>query len=152
VTAVLRLEPWTGEGGTPAPSLPYTAAETIAVLTEHPRAAPWGCYLAWSSGDPVGVCAFKAAPDDEGTVEIAYRTLSPHEGRGHATAMIRSLADIAWGAGAAVVIAHTAPTMNASACALARAGFVHADTFVDPDDGLVWYWERVLRDGEGERG
>jgi ribosomal-protein-alanine N-acetyltransferase len=148
---VLRLEPWAGEGHPPAPSLPFSVVETIAILTEHPRAQPWGCYGAWSNGALVGVCAFKAAPDGEGTVEIAYRTLSPHEGQGHATAMIVALSGIARGAGAAVVIAHTAPTMNTSARALARAGFLHADTFVDPDDGLVWYWERVLRDG-GARG
>jgi ribosomal-protein-alanine N-acetyltransferase len=147
VTAALRLVPWAGTTGV-GPALAPAAERTVATLTEIHRPAPWGCYLAWAGADLVGVCAFKAAPDGEGTVEIAYSTFPPHEGRGHATAMIGALVGMACASGAAVVIAHTRPAMNASAHALARNDFVRADAFVDPDDGPVWYWERVLeRDG-----
>jgi ribosomal-protein-alanine N-acetyltransferase len=133
------------EGGDVASLVPGpAAARTIAVLTSVPRPAPWGCYLALAGDELIGACAFKAAPDDEGTVEIAYHSFPPQEGRGYATAMIAQLIAIACGSGAAVVIAHTAPVMNASACALCRNGFVQADAFVDPEDGPVWYWERVL--------
>jgi RimJ/RimL family protein N-acetyltransferase len=144
--------PWAGEVDIAAPAVTPAAARTIAILTEMPRPAPWGCYLAWVSTDLVGVCAFKAAPDGEGTVEIAYGTFPPHEGRGHAAAMIGALLDIARAGGAAVVIAHTRPEMNASARALARNGFDQADAFVDPEDGPVWYWECVLGEGEPARG
>lgn len=120
-------------------------ARAIVILTERPRPAPWGCYLARMAGEAVGICAFKAAPDAEGTVEIAYMTVPPHGGRGHATAMIRALTAIAREGGAEAIIAHTGPGPNASAGALRRAGFVHADSFDDPEDGPVWYWERVLR-------
>lgn len=144
MTAPLRLEPWSGEEViSPAPG--EAAARTLAILTEKPRPWPWGCYLARVNGDVVGTAAFKAPPDGEGTVEIAYMTFAPHERRGHATAMIRSLADIARAAGAATVIAHTLPGTNASGRALARAGFVQADAFEDPEDGPVWYWELALR-------
>ncbi|MDB5717739.1 MAG: putative acetyltransferase, partial [Sphingomonas bacterium] len=64
--------------------------------------------------------------------------------QGHARATIRVLVDIARSSGAAVVIAHTAPTLNPSARALAANGFVQADAFVDPEDGPVWYWELPL--------
>jgi ribosomal-protein-alanine N-acetyltransferase len=144
MTGMLRLVPWAGEEDIALPRLAPAAAAMVAVLTEIPRAAPWGCYLGWVANTPVGVGAFKAAPDDEGTVEIAYATFPPHAGQGHATAMIAALADIARSGGAAVVIAHTLPAMNASGRALARNGFVQGDPFVDPEDGLVWYWERVV--------
>jgi RimJ/RimL family protein N-acetyltransferase len=144
VTAALRLVPWAGEGDRLPPALAGVAAQTVAILTERPRPAPWGCYLAHAGDAIVGTCAFKAAPDAEGTVEIAYMTFPPHEGRGYATAMIDALLEIARRGGAAVVIAHTLPDWNASARALARNGFDQADAFDDPEDGPVWYWERVL--------
>jgi RimJ/RimL family protein N-acetyltransferase len=144
VTTALRLTPWAGESdGLPSASAD-AAAQTIAILTERPRPAPWGCYLARVGDTVVGTGAFKAAPDEEGTVEIAYMTFPPHERRGHATAMIAALLRIASAGDASVVIAHTLPEWNASARALARNGFVQADAFDDPDDGPVWYWERVL--------
>ncbi|MDB5689586.1 MAG: hypothetical protein JWL91_1462 [Sphingomonas bacterium] len=153
MTATLRLEPWVGEGDPAAPALAPAAARTIAILAEIPRAAPWGCYLARVGEEPVGACAFKAAPDAAGTVEIAYSTFPPHEGRGYATAMIGALVAIARAGGAAVAIAHTLPQRNASARALARNGFDQADAFSDPEDGPVWYWERVLgRSGPDGRG
>jgi ribosomal-protein-alanine N-acetyltransferase len=144
VRSALRLVPWAGEGDPAAPALTDAAAQTIAILTERPRPAPWGCYLAWAGDTVVGTGAFKAAPDAEGTVEVAYMTFPPHERQGHATAIIDALVAIATAHRAAVVIAHTLPELNASARALARNGFDRADAFVDPDDGLVWYWERVL--------
>jgi ribosomal-protein-alanine N-acetyltransferase len=144
VRSALRLVPWAGEGDPAAPALADAAAQTIAILTERPRPAPWGCYLAWAGDTVVGTGAFKAAPDAEGTVEVAYMTFPPHEAQGYATAMIGALISVATAYGAAVMIAHTAPDWNASACALARNGFVQADVFDDPDDGPVWYWELVL--------
>ena len=44
--------------------------------------------------------------------------------------------------GATLVIAHTAPTANASTRVLAKCGFEFRGDVVDPDDGLVWRWER----------
>ena len=140
----LRLEPWTGDAAGVAPAHAGAAARTIAILTEHPRPARWGCYLARADADVVGIGAFKAAPDAEGTVEIAYRTFPAFAGRGHATAIIAALVGIARAGGAAVAIAHTLPFLNPSARALRRNGFLHADAFDDPSDGPVWYWERVL--------
>jgi RimJ/RimL family protein N-acetyltransferase len=117
-------------------------AQTFSLLTAAPRPAPWGCYLAWDEDEAVGTCAFKAAPDAEGTVEIAYMTFPAHEGRGHATAMAGALVAIAFQAGAPLVIAHTLPEENASNRALRRNGFSFGGETMDPEDGLVWRWEK----------
>ena len=122
-------------------------AQTIGLLTRDPRPDPWGSYLADVGGDIVGLCAFKAAPDGKGEVEIAYMTFPAFERRGHATAMAGALTRIALDAGVAMVIAHTLPEDNASTRALRGNGFRNAGEVVDPEDGPVWRWER--RDGGG---
>ena len=116
-------------------------AQTVELLTRDPRPDPWGSYLARDGETPVGLCAFKAAPDGAGTVEIAYMTFPAFEGRGFAAAMAGALAGIAFAAGAPLVIAHTLPVDNPSNRALRRNGFVFAGETVDPEDGLVWRWE-----------
>lgn len=144
MSAALRLVAWAGDATGIAPADAEAAAQTIAILTQHPRPARWGCYLAHVGGEVVGVGAFKAAPDAEGTVEIAYQTFPAFERRGHATAIIAELVAIARAGGAAVAIAHTLPLINPSARALMHNSFVQADAFDDPEDGPVWYWERML--------
>ncbi len=134
-----RLAP--GFGGDPAAGRELLA-QTLALLTADPRPDPWGCYLAYADGQAVGTCAFKAAPDPAGTVEIAYMTFPAFEQRGHASAMAGLLFDIARAAGAPLVVAHTLPEENASTRALRRNSFVHAGETIDPEDGLIWRWER----------
>ena len=134
MTGTLRLTPWAGDASGIAAADAGYAAELIAILTEHPRPARWGCYLASVGGDVVGVGAFKAAPDAEGTVELAYGTFPAFGNRG----------DLAREGGAATVIAHTLRERNASARALARNRFAMLEEVMDPEDGPVWYWERVL--------
>lgn len=118
--------------------------QTLGLLTADPRPEPWGCYIAYQSETPVGTCAFKHAPDSQGTVEIAYMTFPPFERRGHATAMAAALVELARSGGAAVTIAHTLPEENASNRALRRNGYAYAGPVEDPEDGLVWRWERSL--------
>lgn len=115
--------------------------QTLALLIGDPRPVPWGSYLARLAGRPIGICAFKAAPDAAGEVELAYMTFPAFEGRGHAGAMIALLAAIADEAGA-LPIAHTLPEENASNKALRRNRFAFAGAVEDPEDGLVWRWER----------
>lgn len=117
-------------------------AQTLDLLTRDPRPDPWGSYLASVGSDAIGFCAFKAAPSQSGEVEIAYMTFPVFERRGHATAMAGVLTRIALEAGVSTVIAHTLPEENASTRALRRNGFSHAGEVMDPEDGLVWRWER----------
>jgi RimJ/RimL family protein N-acetyltransferase len=131
-----------GFGGDAAPVRDFLE-QTFGLLRTQPRAAPWGAYLAYEGEVAVGSCAFKAAPDSSGSVEIAYFTFPAFEGRGHATAMAGALFDIARGGGASTVVAHTLPEENASTRALRRNGFVFAGETEDPEDGTVWRWERA---------
>jgi ribosomal-protein-alanine N-acetyltransferase len=126
--------------------------QTVDLLTRDPRPQPWGSYLAREGCATVGLCAFKSAPDAADAVELAYMTFPAFEGRGHATAMAAALTERAFAAGAALVIAHTLPQENASNRALRRNGFSFAGEAIDPEDGLVWRWERRAvggRPGEG---
>lgn len=116
-------------------------AQTVTLLAKDPRPAPWGSYLARRDGDAIGICAFKSAPTQVGEAELAYMTFPAFERRGHATAMIALLAAIADAAGV-LPIAHTLPEDNPSNKALRRNGFAFAGEVEDPDDGLVWRWER----------
>lgn len=126
-------------GGDEAPARAILS-QTIDLLARDPRPDPWGSYVVEHDGQPVGVAAFKAAPDPAGEVEIAYMTFPAFEGRGHATATIALLVALATRAGARP-IALTLPEENASNRALRRNGFRHAGEMIDPEDGLVWRWE-----------
>jgi [ribosomal protein S5]-alanine N-acetyltransferase len=141
--AALAEELAPGFGGDPQPARELLE-QTLGLLTRDPRPEPWGCYLAVVDEETVGTCAFKAAPDDDGIVEIAYMTFPAFEGRGHATAMAGKLVEVARSGGATMAIAHSLPEENASTRALRRNHFIHAGEVIDPEDGLVWRWEMAL--------
>jgi RimJ/RimL family protein N-acetyltransferase len=140
-----------GFGGDPEPAREMLE-QTLDLLTRDPRPDPWGCYLASAAGQTVGTCAFKAAPDAAGAVEIAYMTFPAFERQGHATAMAAALVEIAAAAGAPLAIAHTLPEENASNRALRRNGFTFAGEVDDPEDGLIWRWEKCLYSSPRFRG
>ena len=118
---------------------------TLAHLQKVPRRDPFGCFLVTdSSGSKlVGTCGFKHGPNERGEVEIAYFTFPENEGKGWATAMARTLVELAEADRAVSrVIAHTLPVRNASCRVLEKNGFVFVGGVVDPEDGPVWRWER----------
>lgn len=92
----------------------------------------------------VGTCAFKGEPVN-GSVEIAYYTFPPFEHTGCGTAMAAELIRIAEGQpGINTVLAHTLPERNPSTRILEKNGFRFLRELVDPEDGLVWRWERKI--------
>lgn len=113
--------------------------QTASYLQDQPRDPEWGCFLAIdaATGQVVGTCGYKGGPADDGSVEAAYFTFPPFEGRGFATAMATELR---MRAGERRVIAHTLPERNASCRVLEKAGFAYEGEVVDPEDGLVWRW------------
>jgi RimJ/RimL family protein N-acetyltransferase len=117
-------------------------AETVEFLTRDPRPDPWGSYLGYAGESAVAMGAFKSAPDGTGAVEIAYMTFPAHEGKGYARAMVPTLYAMAVENGASLVLAHTLPEENASNRALRSSGFDFAGEVSDPEDGLVWRWEK----------
>src|SRR3569833_2744714 len=120
--------------------------DVMTQFAATPRPARWGCY--WSidlaADRTVGLCGFKAPPAD-GRIEIAYLTFPLFEGRGYATRTIAELVALSW-RDVPLVVAHTLPVANASNVALTRQGFVHVGETIDPEDGLVWRWEKSFSD------
>lgn len=95
------------------------------------------------SGAKIGDCGFKGPPDADGVVEIAYGVAPDHQGKGYATEAAAALTSYAFSSGRVrVVCAHTLPTPNASTRVLTKCGFKHLGEVIDPEDGLVWRWEK----------
>ena len=95
------------------------------------------------TGNAVGKCGFKGPPDADGMVEIAYGVDAEHQGKGYATEAAEALVRYAFEQGPArIVRAHTLPEPNASTRVLIKCGFRQIGEVIDPDDGLVWRWER----------
>jgi len=106
-------------------------------------AGDWGTFFALERETRriVGACGFKAPPNSDGVVEIAYFTFPSFEGHGYATGManalvVQALSSIEVGE----VIAHTLPQENASTRVLERCAFQRVDERMDPQDGPVWRW------------
>jgi ribosomal-protein-alanine N-acetyltransferase len=94
----------------------------------------------------IGQCGFKGPPDAEGAVDIAYGVDPFYQGRGYATEAAEALTDYAFKSECvSVVRAHTLPEPNASGRVLTKCGFVRAGEVIDPEDGLVWRWEKRKR-------
>ena len=91
----------------------------------------------------IGKCGFKGPPGADGTVEIAYMIEPEHQGNGYATEAAGALVVFAFNSGQVrLVRAHTLPESNASTRVLTKSGFRHIGEVIDPEDGLVWRWEK----------
>ena len=76
-------------------------------------------------------------------VEIAYGIAPDFQGQGYATEAAQAGIGFAFSCEEVRVIrAHTLPTPNASTRVLLKCGFQRKGEIVDPEDGLVWRWER----------
>lgn len=132
---------------------PADRSEVSPVWLAQLRAAapgdPWTHAFAMverASGTVVGSCGYKGPPSPGGTVEIAYGVAPEHRGRGYATEAALALVAFAFSAAAvSKVLAHTQPSNDASARVLTKSGFACLGEVVDPEDGLVWRWERTAR-------
>jgi ribosomal-protein-alanine N-acetyltransferase len=119
----------------------------LDTLRAQPGADPWR--LGFAIVHPgarlvIGSCGFKGPPDAEGVVEIAYGIAPAFQGRGYATEAANALLAYAIECRVGHVIAHTLPTSNASTRVLTKCGFEFRGEVTDPEDGLVWRWERSV--------
>jgi RimJ/RimL family protein N-acetyltransferase len=97
------------------------------------------------SGAEVGTCGFKGPPSADGVVEIAYGVNPDYQGKGYATEAVQALIDYALSSGnVRVVRAHTLPEQNASTRVLTKCGFRCIGEVIEPEDGLVWRWEKDI--------
>lgn len=92
----------------------------------------------------VGQCGFKGPPSSGGIVEIAYAVRPDHQCQGYATEAAAALVAYAFtNDKVSSVRAHTLPEANASTRVLTKCGFRHVGEVMDPDDGLVWRWQKT---------
>ena len=121
------------------------SADWLALFEGAARIDPWvHGFVARDveMGEVVGQGGFKGPPRD-GAVEIAYGTDPDHRGKGYATATAAALVEYAFRCeDVRVVLAHTLPDNVASQRVLAKCGFDRVGEVVDPEDGLVWRFER----------
>jgi ribosomal-protein-alanine N-acetyltransferase len=121
------------------------SADWLALLHASTSADEWthGFSLVLRDSDTVvGSAGFKGPPAD-GVVEIAYGLSPEYQGRGYATEAAEALTAYAFSSGKVrVVRAHTLPESNASTRVLTKCGFHRIGEVIDPEDGLVWRWEK----------
>jgi RimJ/RimL family protein N-acetyltransferase len=114
---------------------------------EDPASAAWTLGFSMvrrDEGSAVGTCGFKGPPE-EGVVELAYGVSPEFQGQGYATEAARALVTYACDSGEVrVVRAHTRPEPNASTRVLEKCEFRFLGEVIDPEDGLVWRWEKTI--------
>jgi RimJ/RimL family protein N-acetyltransferase len=118
----------------------------LARVCATPAGDPWALSFVMverATGSVVGGCSFKGPPDTEGVVEVAYGTDVSHRGRGYATQAAEALTDFAFASGLVrLVRAHSKLDNVPSARVLTKCNFRLVGEVVDPEDGLVYRWER----------
>lgn len=121
--------------------------EWLAKLRDAKAADPWVHGFAIVHRERslvIGNAGFKGPPDEEGMVEIGYGIVPACEGRGYATEAAAALVSFASrDERVRRIRAHTLPEANASTRVLAKCGFERIGEVVDPEDGLIWRWERT---------
>ncbi len=133
----------------PAAARAEVSPRFLAQLNAAPSADPWlhgFAIVHRDTGEVVGTAGFKGPPDAEGVAEIAYGVRPEDRGQGYATEAAAALTRYALAsARVCLVRAHTLPQSNASARVLTKCGFRCLGEVHDPEDGLVWRWERTGR-------
>ena len=118
----------------------------LAQLETSTAADPWihGFGLVHkASGTVIGMGGFKGPPGPDGVVEISYGVVPDYQSKGYATEAAQAMVAYAFSSGQVRVDrAHTLPEPNASTRVLAKCGFRHIGAVTDPEDGLVWRWEK----------
>jgi len=118
----------------------------LAQLDGSAVADPWTHgfgLIHMATGTVIGFGGFKGPPGPDGMVEIAYGVVPDYQGKGFATEAAQALVAYAFSSDRVrIVRAHTLLEPNASTRVLAKCGFRHMGEVTDPEDGLVWRWEK----------
>jgi RimJ/RimL family protein N-acetyltransferase len=108
-----------------------------------------GCRSSWlivSGGEVVGLCCFKHPPDGEGCVEFGYGIAESRRRQGSGTAAVAAMVErVKRDSVVHCLVAETTANNIASHRILERNGFSRTGTRIDPEDGVLVVWRRVLR-------
>ena len=122
------------------------SADWLALVDSARSADPWIHRFALvqkADNAVVGSCGFKGPPTPDGAVEISYGVAPDYQGNGYATEAAQALVSYAFSNSTVrIVRAHTLTKANASTRVLTKCGFQRIGEVIDPDDGLVWRWEK----------
>ena len=122
------------------------SADWLALVDSATSADPWihkFALVQQADNTVVGSCGFKGPPTPDGVVEISYGVALDYQGNGYATEAAQALVSYAFSnSKVRVVRAHTLTEANASTRVLTKCGFQRIGEVIDPDDGLVWRWEK----------
>ncbi len=135
-------------GGQPLASGISSYPRTCHPITLHGSAAAdaWTHgfgLIHMATGTVIGFGGFKGPPGDDGMVEIAYGVVPDYQGKGFATEAAQALVNYAFSDGRVrIVRAHTLPEPNASTRVLTKCGFRRMGEVTDPEDGVIWRWEK----------
>jgi RimJ/RimL family protein N-acetyltransferase len=93
----------------------------------------------------IGMCGFTGPPDANGVVELAYGVAPSYQGKGYATEAAAALVAFASAdLRVRIIRAHTLPEKNASTRVLEKCGFNKIGEIRDPENNLVWQWEKAV--------
>lgn len=116
------------------------------MATGGPSAVWWTPFLIMQreSGAAIGLCGFIGPADADGVIELGYGIAPRFRGQGLATEAASALvAEARRCISLARVIAHTLPEHNASTRVLTKCGFHRIAEVKDPENGVIWRWERT---------
>ncbi len=115
-------------------------------IRQNPHQKQWCSYFIIHSIDNelIGTCGFKGAPTEGGIVELGYEIRDDYQRQGLATEAAAALVQFAFSQNITMVWAHTLASENPSCSVLRKLGFVQTLTIEDPEDGIIWRWERPL--------
>jgi len=116
-------------------------------LNENQNQKGWCTYFPIHKKDStlIGSSCYKDIPTKEGIVEIGYEIAPDYRNKGYATEVVNGLILNAYNdKRVKLVIAHTLREENASTKVLIKCGFEKTEEINDPEDGLIWRWERKL--------
>src|SRR6266571_3055466 len=86
---------------------------------------------------------FTGSPDADGAVQIAYSIAPSYQGKGYATEAPLALVDYALNnSRVRTIYAHMLAESNDSTRVVEKCDFKKIAEFVDPENSLVWRWER----------
>ena len=114
-------------------------------LEENEAEKGWWTYFPiYKAGKKlIGTGGYKGQPSPDGMVELGYEIAPEYRNRGLASEMTEGLIENAFSdSRVKLIIAHTLAEVNPSTRVLTKCGFIKVQEINDPEDGLIWRWER----------